>query len=136
LYIDKHKDDLTFSHYLADFSSFIQGSSNILLTELYAIYKDLLLAKDMNIDGLVCYCDCLHCVNLIKGLQVRYHIHVVLIQDIKELLSQTNVSLYHTLREVWINVPISSLNLELSQMSASWLVFLLQKAFVIFLRMM
>jgi hypothetical protein len=53
----------------------------------------------MNIDDLVCYSDSLHCVNLIKGPQVRYHIHVVLIQDIKELLSQTNVSLYHTLRE-------------------------------------
>jgi hypothetical protein len=54
------------------------------------------MAKDMNIDDLVCYSDCLHCVNLIKDPQV---IHVVLIQDIKELLSQTNVSLYHTLRE-------------------------------------
>jgi hypothetical protein len=28
-----------------------------------------------------------------------YHIHAVLIQDIKELLSQSNISLYHTLRE-------------------------------------
>jgi ribonuclease HI len=70
-----------------------------LLTELYAIYKGLLLAKDMNIDDLVCYSDSLHCVNLIKGPRVRYHIHDVLIQDIKELLSQTNISLYHTLRE-------------------------------------
>lgn len=53
----------------------------------------------MNIDELVCYSDSLHCVKLIKDPQVRYHIHDVLIQDIKELLSQTNVSLYHTLRE-------------------------------------
>ncbi|CAJ2628075.1 N-hydroxycinnamoyl/benzoyltransferase [Trifolium pratense] len=59
----------------------------------------LLLAKDMNIDELVCYSDSLHSVNLIKGLHVKYHIHAVLIQDIKELLSQPNVSLYHTLRE-------------------------------------
>ncbi|MCI24164.1 replication protein A1-like protein, partial [Trifolium medium] len=78
---------------------FIQGSSDILLAELYAIYKDLLLAKDMSIDELVCYSDSLDCVNLIKDLHVKYHIHVVLIQDIKELLSQTNVSFYHTLRE-------------------------------------
>jgi ribonuclease HI len=70
-----------------------------LFAELYAIYKGLLLAKDMNIDEFVCYSDSLHCVNLIKGPQVRYHIHAVLIQDIKELLSQTNVSLFHTLRE-------------------------------------
>jgi hypothetical protein len=34
-----------------------------------------------------------------KGSHVKYHIHAVLIQDIKELLSQTNVSFYHTLRE-------------------------------------
>jgi hypothetical protein len=41
--------------------------------------KGLLLAKDMNIDKLVYYSDALHCVNLIKGPQVRYHIHAVLI---------------------------------------------------------
>ncbi|MCI17304.1 RNA-directed DNA polymerase (Reverse transcriptase), partial [Trifolium medium] len=50
-----------FGHYLA---GFIQGSSDILLAELYAIYKALLLAKDMSIDELVCYSDSLHCVNL------------------------------------------------------------------------
>ncbi|PNX82695.1 replication A1-like protein [Trifolium pratense] len=53
----------------------------------------------MNIDELVCYSDSLHSVNLIKGPHAKYHIHAVLIQDIKELLSQTNVSLYHMLRE-------------------------------------
>jgi ribonuclease HI len=66
---------------------------------LYAIYNGLLLAKDTSIDELVCYSDSLYRVNLIKGPQVRYHIHAVLIQDINELLSQPNVSLYHTLRE-------------------------------------
>jgi ribonuclease HI len=89
----------TFGHYLAGFSDFIQGSSDILLAELYAIYKGLFLAKDMNIDELICYSDSLHCVNLIKGPQIRYHIHAVLIQNIKKLLSHTNISLYHTLRE-------------------------------------
>jgi ribonuclease HI len=73
----------TFGHYLASFSGFIQGSSGILFAELYAIYKGFLLAKDMNIDELVCYSDSLHCVNLIKGPQVRYHILAVLIQNIK-----------------------------------------------------
>jgi ribonuclease HI len=53
----------------------------------------------MGIDELVCYSDSLHCVNLIKGPQVKFHIHGVLIQEIKELLSQTNISLHHTLRE-------------------------------------
>jgi hypothetical protein len=37
--------------------------------------------------------------NLIKSSQVRYHIHVVLIQYIKELFFQTDVSIFHTLRE-------------------------------------
>jgi hypothetical protein len=85
----------TFGHYLA---GFIQGSSNILLAEVYVIYKSLFLANDMNIDELV-YSDFLHCVNFIKGPQVRYHIHIVLIQSIMLLFSQTNVSLYHTLRQ-------------------------------------
>jgi hypothetical protein len=39
------------------------------------------------------------CINLIKGPQVKYIIHVVLIQNINELLSQNNISLCHTLRE-------------------------------------
>jgi ribonuclease HI len=89
----------TFGHYLAGFSGFIPETSDILLVELYAIYKGLLLAREMSIDELACYSDSLHCVNLIKGPQVKYHIHAVLIQDIKELLSQANVSLHHTLRE-------------------------------------
>jgi hypothetical protein len=38
----------------------------------------------------------LQCVNLIKDPQIKYHIYVVLIQ---EILSQTNVSFYHTFRE-------------------------------------
>jgi hypothetical protein len=90
----------TFGYYLVGFSCFIQWSSDILLVELYAIYKSLLLEKDMSIDKLVCFSDNLYCVNLIKGIQVKYHIHVVLIQDRKELLSQTNVSLIHTFREM------------------------------------
>ncbi|KAK2445291.1 hypothetical protein QL285_016239 [Trifolium repens] len=89
----------TFGHYLADYSGFIPETTDILLVELYAIYKGLLLAKNMSIDELVCYFDSLHCINLIKGPQVKYHIYAVLIQDIKELLSQTNASLHHTLRE-------------------------------------
>jgi hypothetical protein len=70
-----------------------------LLAELYAIYKGFLLAINMNINELVCYFDSLHCVDLIKGLQDRYHIHAVLIQNIKELLSQTIISLCHRPRE-------------------------------------
>ncbi|GAU42251.1 hypothetical protein TSUD_327290 [Trifolium subterraneum] len=72
----------TFGHYIAEFSSFIYGSSDILFVELYAIYKGFLLAKEMSIDELVCYSNSLHCINPIKGPDVKYHIHVVLIQDV------------------------------------------------------
>jgi hypothetical protein len=44
----------TLDYYLAGFSGFIKKSSDILLAELYAIYKDFLLAKNMSIDELVC----------------------------------------------------------------------------------
>jgi hypothetical protein len=121
-----------FGHYNSDFSGFIQGSSDILLVDLYAIYKSLLLARDMNFSELVCYFDSLHRVNLIKGPQVRYHIHTVLIQDIKEPLSQTNVSLYHTLREKNQCADFFA-KLWRPQMPVFWLIFFLHKAFMIFL---
>jgi hypothetical protein len=63
------------------------------LFELYVIYSGLFLAIDMSIDELVCYSDSLHRVNLIKSLQVRYHIHVVLIQDINKFLKQMFLSI-------------------------------------------
>ncbi|GAU41508.1 hypothetical protein TSUD_302460 [Trifolium subterraneum] len=85
--------------YLSGFSGFIRESSDILLAELYAIYQGLTLAKDLVIDELVCYSDSLLCINLIKGPIVKYHVYAVLIQDIKELISQSNVTLCHTFRE-------------------------------------
>jgi ribonuclease HI len=106
----------TFGIYLAGFSGFIQGSSDILFAELYAIYWVLLLAKDRNIDELVYYSDSLHCVNLIKCPQVKYLIHTVLIQDIKKFLSQTNVFLSITYLERGMKVWISSLNLKFPHM--------------------
>jgi hypothetical protein len=108
----------TFDHYLAGFSGFIEGPYDILFAELSAIHKGRLLAKDMNIDELVCYSDSLYCVNLIKGPQVRYHTNVVLIQDKNELPS-TPILLSVTHLEKGINVLISSLNLKLLQMPAS-----------------
>jgi hypothetical protein len=78
-------------------SGFIQESSGILFVEMYAIYKGLLLAKYLKIEELVCHY--LHCINHIKGLKAKYHIHIVIIQDIKEPLSQNNVYLCHKFRE-------------------------------------
>ncbi|GAU40444.1 hypothetical protein TSUD_397630 [Trifolium subterraneum] len=85
--------------YLSGFSGFIRESSDILLAELYAIYQGLTLAKDLAIDELVCYSDSLLCINLIKGPIVKYHVYAVLIQDINELICQSNVTLCHTFRE-------------------------------------
>ncbi|PNY07744.1 replication A1-like protein [Trifolium pratense] len=61
--------------------------------------QSLTLAKNMAIDELVCYFDSLHYINLIKGPNINYHVYVVLIQDIKELVSQSNTTLCHALRE-------------------------------------
>jgi hypothetical protein len=84
------KNDL--GYYLSVFSSFIQGFSDILLAELFVIYQGLILVKNMAIDEFVC-------INLIKDSNIRYHDYVVLIQGIKELFSQSNITLCHTLRE-------------------------------------
>jgi hypothetical protein len=53
----------------------------------------------MDIDELVCYSDSLHCISLIKDPTMNYHVYDVLIEDIKELFSQSNTTLCHTLRE-------------------------------------
>jgi ribonuclease HI len=63
------------------------------------MYQGLTLAKDLAIDELVCYSDSLLCINLIKGLVVKYHVYAVLVQDIKKLITQSNVTPCHTLRE-------------------------------------
>jgi len=70
----------------------------ILLTELSAIYHDLIMAKDLGYAEIACYSDSLGCINLINDPIERYHIYVVLIQDIKNLLHHTNVTVSHTLR--------------------------------------
>lgn len=53
----------------------------------------------MDIDELVFYSNSLHSINLIKGPPMKYHVHVVLIQDIKELIEQSNITIYYTLHE-------------------------------------
>jgi len=48
---------------------------------------------------IVCYKDSLHCINLLKGPNLSFHVYLVLIQDVKELMKKNNVTVYHTLRE-------------------------------------
>jgi len=57
------------------------------------------MAIDIGIDDLACYSNSLLSVNLIKGDTPHYHIYVVLIQDIKDMLASNNFSVHHTLRE-------------------------------------
>jgi hypothetical protein len=64
-----------------------------MLAELFVIYQELTLAKDLALEELICYSDSLLCINLIKGPIVKYHVHDVLIQDINDLISQSNVTL-------------------------------------------
>ena len=48
---------------------------------------------------LVCYFGSLHGLNIIKDLSLKYHVYALLIQDIKDLIEQGNVSVIHTLHE-------------------------------------
>ena len=57
------------------------------------------MAKDLGYVEIACYSDSLACINLINGPIERYHIYVVRIQDIKQMLQQTNATITHTLRE-------------------------------------
>jgi len=86
-------------YYLSGFPGCNNISYDILYAELYAIYQGLILAKCLNIIELVYYTDSLLCINLLKGPPMRYHVYVVLIQDIKDLIGQSNVIVCHTLRE-------------------------------------
>lgn len=73
--------------------------ANILLAELTAIHQGLKLVMDLNVNEIMCYSDSLLAVNLIANDTPRYHIYAALIQNIKDLLNDRNISLHHTLRE-------------------------------------
>lgn len=53
----------------------------------------------MGITDMVVYSDSLLSIDLISGSFSKFHVHVVLIQDIIDLLSTVNYSLNHTLCE-------------------------------------
>jgi len=81
------------------YSGFIPSTSDILQAELTAIYHGISIALDMGITDMVIYSDSLHSINLITENSSHFHAHAVLIQDIRDVLSQGNYSLHHTLRE-------------------------------------
>jgi len=51
----------------------------------------------MDITELFCYSNSLRSINLIKGPNMMFHENVVLIQDIKELIEQSNATIFQTL---------------------------------------
>jgi len=67
------------------------------MVDLFAIYRGMLLANEMDIVELVCYSDLLHYINLVHGPPMLFHIYAVLIQDIKYLTKKSNVTIFHTL---------------------------------------
>ena len=85
--------------FLASFFGFLPNSDDIMLAELSALYHDLVLAKDLGYTELVCYSDSLVCTNLLNGPIERYHVYVVLLRNIKQLLLQSNITVSHTIRE-------------------------------------
>lgn len=85
--------------YLSGFSGFIPSSSYILQAELTAIHYGISIATDMGITELVVYSNSLLSINILTGESSKFHIHAVLIQEIKDMLSQANFSLHHTLHE-------------------------------------
>ncbi|PNY05589.1 ribonuclease H [Trifolium pratense] len=85
--------------YIAGASGHITGSTDILLAELSAIFHGLNLATSLGINELFCYTDSLLSINLIQGHFPRYHVYAVLIQNIKEIIQQGNITICHTLRE-------------------------------------
>jgi len=85
--------------FISGFYGFIPNSTDILLAELTAIHQGLNLAIDLNVSDLMCYSDSLLVVHLIRNDTSRFHIYAVLIQNIKDLLVNRNISLHHTLRE-------------------------------------
>ena len=63
------------------------------------MYQGLQLAVNLNFEELVCYSDSLLAFNLINGDTSLFHVYVVLIQDIKDLLNSRNYYIHHSLRE-------------------------------------
>jgi len=85
--------------YLSGFHGFISTSTDILLAELTAIQRGLLIAMEMDIQEMVCYSDTLLSVSLLTGHASQFHAYAVLIQDIKDILSSRNFTIHHCLRE-------------------------------------
>jgi len=78
---------------------FHRNTSDILFAELTAIQRGMLLAVEKGFKEIVCYSDSLLSIKLLTERASHYHAYVVLIQDIKDLISSRNFTIHHCLRE-------------------------------------
>ncbi|XP_024630789.1 uncharacterized protein [Medicago truncatula] len=85
--------------YFSGFSGLIASTTDILLAELTAIHRGLFLAVQLGIEELVCYSDSMLSVKLLTEHVSNYHVYTVLIQDIKDILATTDLSIQHCFRE-------------------------------------
>lgn len=85
--------------YITGFSGYLAASTDILFAELSAIHRGLLLAVESDYEEMVCYSDSMLSIKVVTEQDSNFHAYVVLIQDIKDLLSSRNFSIHHCLRE-------------------------------------
>jgi len=85
--------------FIVGYSGSITHSQDILFAELTALYQGLRLTISFNCEELTCYSDSLLVVNLIKEELNQFHVYVVLIQNIKDIMSSRNYYLHHSLRK-------------------------------------
>lgn len=65
-------------------------STYILQVEFYVIHHDLSLIKGMSIHNSVCYTASSLWIKLVESSSNKFHKHVVLIQDIKNMLRENS----------------------------------------------
>lgn len=111
--------------YLSGFSRFIPISTDILLAELTAIQRGLRLAVAMGIEEMVCYSDSLLSIGLLIGHVSKFHAYVILIQEIRDLLSTRNFTI--SVKE--ISAPISWRSLGPTTMKIFLFMLLLRATF-------
>lgn len=76
-----------------------ETTSDILFAELTAIHHGLLLPIESGIDEMVCYSYSMLSIKFLNEHASIYHVYTILTQDIKDLFSTSNFSVYHCLRE-------------------------------------
>lgn len=97
--------------YSSGFSGFLATTTDILMAELTAIHRGLLLAAETDIEEMVCYSDSMLSIKLLTEHAFTYHAYAVLVQDIKTCFTP-ETSPFITVSEKGINVQISWLSLE------------------------